>query len=205
MDIRDLADHGFDLKEGISHTGNEDLYVKSLGWFYNAYEKTQAALSDSLKAGDAKEFNIAVHALKSTSRLIGATELSEEALRLENLSRENECAVFEEDASKLLLMYKDVIDQIGLYVSTVEKPKEVKLIGMHETLEILEELKKTLDICDDITALELVKKLDGFLFTPALREKVDKAAEYIDELMYDEAYGLTEEIYAELSGSMRND
>lgn len=61
---------------------------------------------------DYENYRIIVHALKSTSRTIGAEDLSEEARKLEMAARENNTGYIDENTQRVLLVYKDLMNKI---------------------------------------------------------------------------------------------
>lgn len=71
--------------------------------------------ADIIKAYNEKDYEnyrILVHALKSTSRTIGADDMSEEARKLEMAARENNIKYIEENTERALLMYNDLMKKI---------------------------------------------------------------------------------------------
>ena len=90
---------GIDTEAGLGYCGGlEDFYIELVEDFVKAYAEKQQALQQYYEAGDYKAFETLIHALKSTARTIGATDLSELALALEN-------AAGEEDADFLAGQY----------------------------------------------------------------------------------------------------
>lgn len=71
--------------------------------------------ADIIKAYNEKDYEnyrILVHALKSTSRTIGADDMSEEARKLEMAARENNIKYIEENTERVLLLYNDLMNKI---------------------------------------------------------------------------------------------
>ena len=74
---------GVDYQEGIKNSGNEDTYKALLEVFANSIGPNHDEICGFYDNEDWKNYTVKVHALKSSSRLIGALELSEEAKELE--------------------------------------------------------------------------------------------------------------------------
>ena len=53
-----------------------------------------------------------------------------------------------------------------------------------------------MDDFDDDKSRELIKILSGYPFEPSLAGKLNEAAGYIDDFMYDEAIDVIREIYS---------
>ena len=69
--------------EAIRYSGTEALLEKSLRAFYESLPEKTEEIRRFFEAGDYENYTIRVHALKSGARLVGATELSELAQKLE--------------------------------------------------------------------------------------------------------------------------
>ncbi|MCR5655650.1 MAG: response regulator, partial [Lachnospiraceae bacterium] len=76
----------FDYK--AAHTYRADMEILEL--YAEEYEANRDALSDFLKEKDWKNYDIRVHALKSTSRMIGATVLGDLAAEAEQAAKAGE-------------------------------------------------------------------------------------------------------------------
>ena len=72
-------------------------------------EKIQAAFDDE----DIKNYQILVHALKSTSLSIGAENLSEQAKALELAAKDNDVAKIHAGHADLMTSYRKVREQIA--------------------------------------------------------------------------------------------
>ena len=94
------------------YSGNDELYDSMLD-AYILESETKAPLIDKYyKARDWKNYGAVVHALKSTSRMIGAMGLSEIAARMEAASnKKDEEAIYSEHEG-MIELYKRVLDLI---------------------------------------------------------------------------------------------
>ncbi len=72
-------------------------------------KKIQAAF----ESYDVKNYQILIHALKSTSMSIGAESLSEKAKKLELAAKENNVEEIKANHEDLMTTYKKVIDEIS--------------------------------------------------------------------------------------------
>ena len=75
-------------------------------------DKIQAAFD----ADDVKNYQILVHALKSTSLSIGANNLSEQARELELAAKENDTAKIKAKHADLMTAYKKVREQLSQWL-----------------------------------------------------------------------------------------
>lgn len=75
-------------------------------------EDKTADITKALNEKDYENYRISVHALKGTSRTIGADEVSEEARKLEMSARENNIKYIENNTGRVLSMYNDLMKKI---------------------------------------------------------------------------------------------
>ncbi|MBO4390952.1 MAG: response regulator [Lachnospiraceae bacterium] len=113
--MEQLSRAGFDTAAGIDYcAGMEEFYVEMLRSFADGYEEKRQELEDALAAGSMMDYRTKVHALKSTARMIGAGKLADEALALEDASRE-------EDEARVREGHPDLISDYEAHVAVIRK------------------------------------------------------------------------------------
>ncbi|MCR5674729.1 MAG: response regulator [Lachnospiraceae bacterium] len=107
-------DHvGINTADGLRYCMNDvDFYHSLLLEFgRNAAEKHRE-LKEFFAEEDWKNYAIRIHAVKSTSRMIGASGLSEMAMRLENAAKEENGNAIAAEHAKMLSLYGSMADTI---------------------------------------------------------------------------------------------
>ena len=104
---------GFDIDAGISNCGSRENYLNALKIFRDTYANKADEIRDLFSSGDIKNYTVKVHALKSSSKIIGAARLSEQAKKLEDAGNEGNIGEIERDTGKLLDMYESMGAQIA--------------------------------------------------------------------------------------------
>ena len=108
-----LESCGIDTKLGLNYCGNDDSFYKEiLRGYLDSSEMRMNELNNALSAGDINTYAIKVHALKSTSRTIGAAALSETAAELEKAANEDDIGFVKGKHDELLEKYEKVISVI---------------------------------------------------------------------------------------------
>ncbi len=99
---------GVDMEEALKYTrGDKEFYRMLVGQYVSEVAKKRADMDKALDAKDAKSFEIIVHGIKSSSKMIGAMDLSETAKELEteaeagSLPYESRYAAFLDDYQSL--------------------------------------------------------------------------------------------------------
>ncbi|MCR4586718.1 MAG: Hpt domain-containing protein [Lachnospiraceae bacterium] len=154
-DLSFLEGTGLDIKTGIGYTGSEEKYLSALQRYFNNYEKNRTKIEEYYNAGDNENYMITVHALKSNSRMIGATELGDMFEALETAVRNNEVDVIKEKTAKVLSKYAAVIESLKP-IGIMGDLKAASEISAEEAKDISEKLLAALDDFDDELSKELV-------------------------------------------------
>ena len=102
-----------DAKVGISYSGSEDAYLSLLKMYCESFDVKSKEIEDLFDAEDYKNYTIKVHALKSSSRLIGAEQLGEEAQALENAGKEENIQYIKEHHKSVMMHYRKIADAIA--------------------------------------------------------------------------------------------
>ncbi len=102
----DLIDSG----KGLLYSGGSEDFYKEILLEYVRDSASRTELLNGFKAsGDLENYSIVVHALKSTSKMIGAMELSGIAASLEEASKNGDIAVVNERHDPMMTLYTKVI------------------------------------------------------------------------------------------------
>jgi HPt (histidine-containing phosphotransfer) domain-containing protein len=90
-----------------------DFYREVLQEYVAAKDEKLGEMDHFLAEENWYEFKVSVHALKSTSRMIGAATLAERAQELENFARDQESASVKEFYPSFRKNFISLTDQIG--------------------------------------------------------------------------------------------
>jgi len=103
-----------DRRRGIQYCGgNEDDYKEILQVYLNSGLQKIREIREKYKAEDWKNYTILVHALKSTSIGIGATNLGEMAKELEMAGKEGNISFIQAHHKEVMQEYEEVLLEIG--------------------------------------------------------------------------------------------
>ena len=188
-----MEDIGLDTKSGMEYTGGSDRYISALQRFFKNHEKNSKKINKYLEENDYDNYMITVHALKSNSKMIGATHLSGKFEKLEMAAREGEYDVITSDTHAALGDYDELIEKLAPIREIGEFFAADEITG-EQALRIADQLLEALDEFDDDLSKELIVKLGGYPFRTTQKETLNKAKEYVEDFMYDEAADLIKEI-----------
>lgn len=117
-----LLEGGIDPKVGLPYCQNDKAFYESMLTEY-AHSKTEkeALILKSCAESDWNSYAIHVHAIKSTSKMIGALAVYELAAKLEAAANAGDVSEIRKDHDDLIEKYERVVDTINSVVTTVHE------------------------------------------------------------------------------------
>lgn len=108
--IEKLEEAGIDTAKGMEFCiGNEELYIELLREYVRSSEDKIGDTKRFLEELDMKSYGTLVHSMKSTSKTIGANDLSEACLALEKAADSMDIDYIEANHGRMIEEYKDLI------------------------------------------------------------------------------------------------
>ncbi len=175
---------GLDVSPALRHCGSREVFEDALQNFYEEIPQKAAAIDAFVEKGDWKEYTVLVHALKSSARLIGAGQLSEFALRMEECG--NAAAGGGEDAfaaaaqirehtPALLSLYRDYRRKLAVLCGDGAAPEAPRPVIPQETLaDALSALKEFVGAFDFTSADAVISSLSGYAMPPDFAARFEK-------------------------------
>ncbi len=135
--IKDID--GLDTGEGIANSGGISNYIFSLNLFNDTIEENAKVIKDAYENDNIRLYTIKVHSLKSSARIIGATELSKLAEQLEDAGNKGDTDLIAANTDRLLTEYMLYGEKLGRLKTTQDDPDrelipEEELKGAYEAL-----------------------------------------------------------------------
>ena len=111
--IQKLEDMGLNTSEGIAYSGGEaEFYLEIVSDYADATQEKAANLEVFYKEEDWKNYKILVHSIKSSSKTIGAEELSEKARLLEEASGNEDAGYVKANHDELIREFTGLSEKI---------------------------------------------------------------------------------------------
>lgn len=184
---------GVDTKAGLDMTGgNVGQYREILQEFGVNTLKKAEDIKRYCREKDWENYVISVHALKSTAKVIGASELSDRALALEMAGKQGDVGQIIENTGRLLEEY----ERIGSKIRSLLPKEEVgeKPWDTDGIKDILRRLIEATGDFDYFQAEELVQQLSAYPSLEETAESLGRLQEKLENMDYfgmrDEAAGL---------------
>ncbi|WP_442852206.1 ATP-binding protein [Butyrivibrio sp. WCD3002] len=180
---------GIDYKEALKNCGSLDILTDVIHEFYLAIDSKSKDIENFAAAKDYRNFTVAVHALKSSARLIGALKLSGDAAYLEKCGNEENQTEIENKTPELLSLYRSYKEYLAPAAKT-EDNNDLPEIPEDELMSAFSDMKELIEAYDFDTADGIMKMLEGYSIPADLQEKYDRVRELMAAVDRDALLGI---------------
>lgn len=169
---------GIDLKEALNNCGSREVLTTVVKEFLISLNKKADDIENFAHIKDFRNYTVAVHALKSSARLVGAMELSKDAAYLEKCGNDENEAEIEEKTPQLLYLYRSYKDKFKAAAEN-EDDSDLPEISEDELLSAFSDIKELVEAYDYDTADGIMDMLKGYKIPDSYKEKYKKVAEFM--------------------------
>ena len=175
---------GIDASVALSNCMTQEILKNAVHDFYVSVKSQPDRIEQLLKNGNIREYTVAVHALKSSARLIGATDLSERAAALETMGDDNDREGIMARNPEMLSIYRAFYDKLKPIceedASDAAGNKET--IGAEQLSEAYAAIKEAAAAFDFDTADEIIKMLGDYSIPEEEAERFTRISDLITRL-----------------------
>ncbi len=183
------ADHGedafdcLDCKKAVEGLGSPALFRKIVSDYYRKGPAIYAAIEEAINRGDWNDYTIRMHALKSTSRQIGATDLGDMAEKLEKAGKVADMEAVAVYHSVTMEAFKKLLDDLSKYFDEESEEEEtLPEITDEELKAVFEELVEACDELDMDRMEACEKRLKESTFPEEKREMIENLCSAIEQM-----------------------
>ncbi len=184
-----LEEMGFRTDAGLQYcNGDSDFYEEMLVKFAGDADAKIRDIERCYQEEDLKDYQVLVHALKSSSKILGADVLSGMAKEAEEAAKNRDASYIRENHAPLMEKYRETVRQINEAVSpegakeTDAQQAEGPQIGREELLQKLTEMQESLESFEAARAEELIAELSGYAYDGImLGERLREAGRDVDD------------------------
>ena len=187
---------GIDVSEGIKNLGNEEFLFELLGDYCSLIDSKALKIEKYLEDERIKDYTIEVHALKSSSRLIGAMELSDEFRKLEELGHAADVEKIKAETPKVLEHYRKY--KVFLASFAARQEREKKEVPKEEILMYLHGIQEAIEGFDLDTADAAMEKLEECRLPDECIPMLEKLRPLFADVAMEEIIAVTEKMIAVL-------
>lgn len=174
---------GIDTAKGLEYTQSASLYKNVLSDYYRDIKIKSDLIEKYFIDEDVKKYMIEVHALKSSSKLIGALDLSNLAAELEHSASENNIDDIKNRTPALLEQYRSYIPVLERF-NMQDTKNDSDLIEI-DTIQLSNYLKTLINAMENLdfsTSTKIINALENFKYPTAEKDIFEKIKQAVDEL-----------------------
>ena len=185
-----------DINAGLKHCGDEDAYLDTLK-IYGSYSATGADEIEKLwSVRDIANTTVKVHALKSTSRAIGAESLGSLAEKLEFAGKAGNVSALDAELSGLLERYRALGAALSPLYAPAKNPQkgnendrtiinDLPIISENELREAYNSIRECALSLDTEGAVYALDYLEGFRLSESDMNRVEQLRRAVDDFDWD--------------------
>ena len=175
---------GISIKEGLDFCGSSKAFLKFLNTFYSSIDYKLAEIKEAFDKNDLTSYTIKVHALKSTSRIIGAYELSDLARSLEEAGEKKDIAFIRDNNDKLLQLYSSYKAKLSVVAENLEETPHEE-IAPEDLIDAYNALKEYIPKMDYDAVEVILDSLKEYKLPQKDHDTVDKLKELLVQMNWD--------------------
>jgi len=183
---------GIDASEGVKNCGSKKSFLSTLETFYNTLTEKSAEIKEAYDNEDWNFYTIKVHALKSSARIIGASELSSLALHLEDAGKDGNIEYIRANNDKMMEKYLEYIPRLEEVFKHGDEGKEPIDSGMLS--DAYEALGEFVPMMDYDSAEMVIVSLKDYALPEEDAKRMTKLETLLKQLKWEEMSEILKEI-----------
>ena len=171
----------------INNGGDVEAYLQTLKVYVGMADKSVKEIRELYGAGDVKNAVIKIHALKSTSRIIGASEIGELAQQLEDAGKAGDTATLDAELEGLMNRTLAVGRALAplLEVQKEAEDSDLPMIEEEKLQDSKDRIREFAEDCDDAGIESMLDKLSKYRLPEGEEEKLAGIREALDDFDFD--------------------
>lgn len=153
---------GLNVENALALLGNKKLYEQFLKEYYLIIDDRVRKINEAWTSSDIKTYTIEVHALKSSSRQIGAEKLADMAAALEKAGNENDIEYIARSNDAMIEEYLSLKDKLSKVFGAGDEPGDKAELTADAVLGIIDEITSALDEFDSLAIEDIIAKFDEY-------------------------------------------
>ena len=180
-----IAIGDLDVDYALKFLGSETLFRTVLKAYYHSIEKKASLIRELEEQEEWPGYTIEVHALKSSSKQIGAMALSEMAAALEMAGNARNSDYIHRHTQELLRLYTSYLPVLAPFCEEEVKTEEKEDISYEELLSCFMDMRQAMDDLDMDAMEGIVKRMNGYAYEDWQQEQFTHLKDAVDAMDVD--------------------
>ena len=176
---------GISVDDGIKNSGGIETFISSIELFYDTIDGNAKVIEDAYHEKDIKLYTVKVHALKSSARIIGASQLSELCQKLEDAGNKDDMGFIDENTDRMLSdlrAFSGELSKIREQGGSDDRP----MIPEDELADAYAALAEVIPNMDYDAVEMILAGLEEYKLPDADAEKIGKIGRMLKSFQWDE-------------------
>ncbi|MCM1254320.1 MAG: PocR ligand-binding domain-containing protein [Clostridium sp.] len=183
-----------DVAFALKFLGNEDLFWSVLKVYYKAIEKKAKLIKELEEAEDWTAYTIEVHALKSSSKQIGAITLSDRAAALEQAGNARNSSFIHKHTDRMLQQYLSYRDVFAPFCPEEEEDNSQKeKISTSALLKYFSDMRAAVEDLDMDKMEEVIQEMNHYSYEDWQQEMFKQMKDAVEEIDVDSCETILQE------------
>ncbi len=186
-----------DVDTGLRNNVTAGAYVSILLMYYRSIESKAKEIDRLFRDNDLKNYTIQVHALKSSSRIVGLMELGDSAQKLESAAKSGDVTYVQmhhgEFINSYLAIKEALSDDLDSFEVKDTSEKETMMADAKILKKVYNDIRTAAEAMDVDGLEKILADTDRFLLPAGDREKIGRIREAVDNFDYSSVIGILEE------------
>lgn len=175
---------GFDMLDtsrAVASLGSPHLLRKIAQEYYKTGRENYDDIVKAFNDENWKDYTIKIHALKSSSRQIGAYEIGDIAETLERAGKDNDSDYIKKYTRDMLYMYNELLDSLEpLFPESEDLSGDLPALSDESLSELIDKLSAACDDLDTEAMEGIREELKAYAWPDDLRDNLEELCEAID-------------------------
>lgn len=136
---------GIDPEAAVKNSGSEEAFLSVLKIYYDSYEVKSGEIQKFFDSEDWENYTTKVHALKSSSRLVGAIQLGNDAEAMEMAGKERDIGYITAHHEALMNEYRTIIDALTPELGVADDRPDIPADMLKDAYAGLSEFAEAMD------------------------------------------------------------
>ena len=183
--LKDIKIGDLDVAAAMSLLGSEKLFWAVIKDYYRVIDKKVKLIREMEQQEDWAGYTIEVHALKSASRQIGASALSEQAAAMEKAGHAKDAEQIHRCTGALLKKYASYEPILRPFCEEQKKDAEKERISEEKLLACFEEMRLAISDLDMDQMDAVIQEMERYSYQEGQKELFAQLKEAVEEMDVD--------------------
>ena len=176
-----------DVQKGTANCGDEESYLSTLITYANTLDSYISDIQEHYDADDIPNATIRIHALKSMTKIVGASELGEMAQELENAGNAGDTQTLADNIGEFLERFRKLSEQLSPLKEQTEWEDDSSLppISDDEYTEAGSIIIELSEDCDYDGIMAVIDGLKKYRLTEEQKDKMSRVQQAADDFEFE--------------------